>query len=140
MLKVLFLCTGNACRSQIAEGWAKALKSDSIEAYSAGVSPQGLDPRAVQVMAEASVDISKYQSKDVTELLHIPFDIVVTVCDRAAEACPLFPGKATTILHHGFDDPPKLATGLPDEEALEPYRRVRDEIKDFIENLPQAIT
>lgn len=136
-LKVLFLCTGNACRSQMAEGWANALKTDSIEAYSAGTSPHGLDPRSVTVMAEAGVDISGHRSKDVAELMLVPFDVVVTVCDRAAETCPVFPGKAR-IVHHGFADPPRLAQGLPEEEALNPYRQVRDEIRAFIETLPQA--
>jgi arsenate reductase (thioredoxin) len=138
-LKVLFLCTGNACRSQMAEGWAKALKPDVIEAYSAGTSPHGLDPRSVAVMAEAGVDISSQQPKAMADLLHIPFDVVITVCDRAVEACPLFLGKAR-IIHHGFQDPPKLAQGLPEYEALKPYRQVRDEIKAFINTLPQAVT
>ncbi|MGD9727127.1 MAG: arsenate reductase ArsC [Candidatus Melainabacteria bacterium] len=137
-LKVLFLCTGNACRSQMAEGWAKALQSDVIEAYSAGTQPHSLDPRSVAVMAEAGVDISGHTSKNVSDLMHIPFDVVVTVCDRASESCPLFPGKAR-IVHHGFQDPPKLAQGLAEDEALNPYRQVRDEIKAFIQTLPQAL-
>lgn len=139
MLKVLFLCTGNACRSQMAEGWAKHLKSDVIEAYSAGTSPHGLDPKSVQVMAEAGVDIAGHRSKNVTELLDIPFDAVVTVCDQAAEACPIFLGKAPIIFHHSFKDPPKLAIELPEGNELDAYRQVRDEIKAFVQTLPKAI-
>ena len=104
-LKVLFLCTGNACRSQMAEGWARRLKGDTIEPYSAGIEPHGLDPRAVQVMAEAGVDISGQRSKHLDEVKDIRFDCVVTVCDQAREACPLFPGR-TKVIHVGFDDPP----------------------------------
>src|SRR5271169_6034821 len=107
-LKVLFLCTGNSCRSQMAEGWARALKSDTVEPFSAGVAPHAIDPRAVKVMAEVGVDISGQRSKHVSELNDIAFDLVVTVCDQANEACPVFPGK-TKRLHVGFDDPPRLA-------------------------------
>ena len=142
-LKILFLCTGNSCRSQMAEGWARALKSDVIEAYSAGIETHGLNPKAVQVMAEAGVDISGHKSENVADLLHIPFDVVVTVCGHANEHCPLFPGQAK-ILHVGFDDPPKLARelaahGADDEAQLDCYRRVRDEIKAFIETLPEGL-
>lgn len=136
--KVLFLCTGNSCRSQMAEGWARALKGDILEAYSAGVETHGLNPNAVRVMAEAGVDISGHRSKHVRELLDAGIDYVVTVCDHAAEACPLFPGKAK-IIHHSFQDPPALAkTAKTEEEALGHYRRVRDEIKAFVETLPGA--
>jgi arsenate reductase len=136
--KVLFLCTGNSCRSQMAEGWARALKGDVLEAYSAGVETHGLNPNAVRVMAEAGVDISGHRSKHVRELLDAGIDYVVTVCDHAAEACPLFPGKAK-IIHHSFQDPPALAkTAKTEEEALGHYRRVRDEIKAFVETLPGA--
>jgi arsenate reductase len=138
-LKVLFLCTGNSCRSQMAEGFARALKSDSIDAYSAGVETHGLNARAVQVMREAGVDISRHQSKHLDDLKGIPFDYVVTVCDNAHEACPIFPGK-TKVIHVGFDDPPRLAkTAKTDEEALSHYRRVRDEIRAFIETLPEGL-
>jgi thioredoxin type arsenate reductase len=131
-LKILFLCTGNSCRSQMAEGWAKTLQSDSIEAWSAGVETHGMNERAVQVMGEAGVDISSHHSKLVDDLLHIPFDYVVTVCDNARESCPVFPGRVP-VVHHGFEDPPLLATDAPtEEEALKVYRRVRDEIKGFI--------
>jgi arsenate reductase len=139
-INVLFLCTGNACRSQMCEGWARYLKGSRIEAWSAGVAPHGLDPRAVQVMAEAGVDISAHTSKHVDTLLHLPFDYVVTVCDSAAERCPVFPGKAGKV-HHSFQDPPALARGAQTEgEALEHYRRVRDEIRAFVETLPEALT
>ncbi len=143
-LKILFLCTGNSCRSQMAEGWARALKGDVLEAYSAGIETHGLNPNAVKVMAEAGVDISGHKSENIKDLLHIPFDVVITVCGHANEHCPLFPGKATRIIHVGFDDPPKLARELAaqgaDEKAqLDCYRRVRDEIKAFIETLPQAL-
>jgi arsenate reductase len=138
-LKVLFLCTGNACRSQMSEGWARHLKGDVIEAYSAGTNPHGLDPRAVKVMAEAGVDISGRRSKHLDELIDVPFDYVVTVCDAAAESCPIFPRKVTKI-HHSFQDPPRLAKEAKSEdEALEHYRRVRDEIRAFIETLPEAL-
>ncbi len=139
-LKILFLCTGNSCRSQMAEGWARKLKSDLIEAYSAGVEPHGMNARAVKVMAEAGVDISGQHSKHLDELNALAFDFVVTVCGHAHETCPMFPGK-TKVLHVGFDDPPLLAkSAATEEEALGHYRRVRDEIKMFIERLPGAIT
>lgn len=138
-LKVLFLCTGNSCRSQMAEGWARHLKGDAIEAYSAGVSPQGMNRRAVEVMREAGVDISQQVSKHVDSLRHVSFDYVVTVCDHARESCPRFPGK-TKVVHVGFDDPPKLAQrAKSDEESLSHYRRVRDEIGSFIEKLPECL-
>jgi len=139
-LKVLFLCTGNACRSQMSEGWARHLKGDLIEACSAGVAPHGVDPRAVRVMAEAGVDISGHTSKHVDDLSGVRFDYVVTVCDNAAESCPIFPGKAKK-LHHSFQDPPRLAReASSEEEAMSHYRRVRDEIRAFIETLPDALS
>ncbi|MBI2440673.1 MAG: arsenate reductase ArsC [Lentisphaerae bacterium] len=138
-LKVLFLCTGNSCRSQMAEGWARALKGDVLEAYSAGIETHGLNPNAVKVMAEAGVDISRQWSKHVDELKAVAFDHVVTVCDQAHEACPLFPNN-TKVMHVGFDDPPRLArTAKTADKALEHYRRVRDEIKAFIEKLPEIL-
>ena len=138
-IRVLFLCTGNSCRSQMAEGWARWLKGGPIEAYSAGIETHGLNPRAVKVMAEAGVDISGHRSKHVRDLKDVPFDYVVTVCAHASENCPVFPGKAK-VLHVGFDDPPKLAAGAKTEEAaLAHYRRVRDEIRAFIEKLPDAL-
>jgi arsenate reductase (thioredoxin) len=138
-LKVLFLCTGNSCRSQMAEGWARALKFDEVEAYSAGIEIHGLNPNAVKVMAEVGVDISSHRSKKVNELIHIPFDYVVTVCGHAQETCPFFPGKAP-IVHVGFDDPPKFAQeATTEEERLAPYRRVRDEIRQFVSTLPEFL-
>ena len=137
--KVLFLCTGNSCRSQMAEGWAHHLKSDSLEPYSAGVATHGLNPNAVQVMAEAGVDISRHTSKHVDDLKDVEFDYVVTVCDNAAESCPMFPGKAT-VVHRAFDDPPWLARdAASEEEALGHYRRVRDEIRQYVETLPGSL-
>jgi len=135
-ISILFLCTGNSCRSQIAEGFANALRGDVIEAYSAGIEPKGLDPRAVIVMKEAGVDISHHTSKHVNELKDKQFDYVITVCGHANENCPLFPGK-TKVLHRGFEDPPQLAKeAKTQEEALQHYRRVRDQIKEFILELP----
>jgi arsenate reductase len=139
MKTVLFLCTGNACRSQMAEGWARELHPETLQASSAGVRPHALDPRAVRVMAEAGVDISGHRSKDVSEFLGMDLDAVVTVCDRAQEACPVFPGRVRT-LHRGFDDPPRLAAlARTEEEALAVYRRVRDEIRAFVESLPATL-
>lgn len=138
-LKVLFLCTGNSCRSQMAEGWARALKGDAIDACSAGIETHGMNPRAVQVMAEAGVDISGYHSKLLRELDDVNFDYVVTVCAHAHETCPIFPRNAK-VVHFGFDDPPKLAkVAKTDEEALGHYRRVRDEIRAYVETLPGAL-
>ncbi len=139
-LKILFLCTGNSCRSQMAEGWARHLKGDVLDAYSAGIETHGLNPNAVKVMAEVGVDIRGQASKNVNELMNVPFDAVITVCGHANETCPAWLGKKTRIVHIGFDDPPKLAkTARTQEEALGHYRRVRDEIKAFVESLPQAI-
>lgn len=139
-IKILFLCTGNSCRSQMAEGWARHLKGEVIEPYSAGLAAQGLNPRAVQVMAEAEVDISRQRSKRLEEVKDIAFDYVVTVCDNARESCPVFPGRAK-VIHAGFDDPPRLAAAARTEaEALNQYRRVRDEIRAFILTLPQTLT
>ena len=138
-LTVLFLCTGNSCRSQMAEGWARHLKGDVIEAYSAGIETHGLNPHAVQVMAEADVDISAHRSKHVDELKDIDFDYVVTVCDHAHESCPVFPGT-TQVVHVAFEDPPRLAKDAKtEEEALDCYRRVRDEIRAFVESLPGSL-
>jgi arsenate reductase len=139
-LKVMFLCTGNSCRSQMAEGWARALKGDLIDAYSAGVDPHGMNPRAMRVMDEAGASIAGQRSKHVDEIRHVPFDYVVTVCDHAHETCPLFPG-ATRVVHVGFDDPPRLARDAKtEEEALAHYRRVRDEIKAWVQTLPESLT
>ena len=138
-VRVLFLCTGNSCRSQMAEGWARRLRGDSVEAHSAGVAPHGIDPKAVRVMAEAGVDISAQRSKSVVELMDMPFDHVVTLCGGAAETCPVFPGH-TKRVHAGFDDPPSLSRqAASEDEALLIYRRVRDEIRAFVETLPDAL-
>lgn len=142
-IKVLMLCTGNSCRSQMAEGWARALKGEQIEVYSAGIETHGMNPNAIQVMAEAGIDISGHSSKNVDTLLDVPFDFIVTVCGHADETCPSFPGK-TRKVHVGFDDPPKLAReiaarGGSAEDQLEPYRRVRDQIRAWVETLPQSL-
>jgi arsenate reductase len=138
--KVLFLCTGNSCRSQMAEAWTKHLKGDQFEAYSAGVKPKDIDPRAIKAMAEAGLDISGQKSKDVDALGSTEFDYVITLCDNARESCPYFPAK-TRLIHRGFDDPPKLAENARnEEEALAHYRRVRDEIRAFVETLPEGLS
>ncbi len=138
-LKVLFLCTGNSCRSQMAEGWTRHLKSDVIEAYSAGIETHGLNPDAVKVMAEAGVDISSHKSENINDMMDIPLDYVITVCGHAHETCPMFPGSAK-VAHVGFDDPPKLAAECEtEEEKLNCYRRVRDEIRGYIETLPESL-
>lgn len=137
--KVLFLCTGNSCRSQMAEGWTRFLKSSEIDPYSAGIETHGLNPNAVKVMAEAGIDISFHKSKLVDELKEIKFDYVVTVCGHANENCPIFPGNIR-VIHVGFDDPPKLAQNAKnEEEALNCYRQVRDEIRDFVKKIPEIL-
>ena len=138
-LKVLFLCTGNSCRSQMAEGWARALEGDLVEPYSAGIEKHGMNLYAVKVMAEAGVDISRQFSKTPAEIGPVEFDYVVTVCGHADEHCPVFPGH-TRVVHVGFEDPPRLTRDLPDVEAkLAVYRRVREEIRRFVEGLPEAL-
>jgi len=138
-MSVLFLCTGNSCRSQMAEGFCRHFKGDLIEPASAGIETHGLNPNAVRVMQEVGVDISDHHSKTIGELSDREFDYVVTVCDQASETCPYFPAK-TAVIHRGFDDPPRLAAGATSEEdALGHYRRVRDEIRSFIESLPGAL-
>ncbi|WLD12840.1 arsenate reductase ArsC [Planctellipticum variicoloris] len=138
--KLLFLCTGNSCRSQMAEGWARHLLGDRIEPYSAGIEAHGMNPSAVHVMQEAGVDITGQSSKLVSSLAEIPFDLVVTVCGHADENCPAFLGKSR-VVHVGFDDPPKLAkSATTEQEALSHYRRVRDEIRKFVaENLTDLL-
>lgn len=138
-LKVLFLCTGNSCRSQMAEGWTRQLRGDVIDAYSAGIEPHGMNARAVAVMREVGVDISGHHSKHIDELAAVRFDYVVTVCDHANETCPVLPLRVKR-LHVGFDDPPRLARDAATEaEALTHYRRVRDEIRAFVERLPSTL-
>ncbi|MHC4203597.1 MAG: arsenate reductase ArsC [Planctomycetota bacterium] len=135
-IKVLFLCTGNACRSQMAEGWARHLKSEVIDAYSAGVWPAGVSTRATQVMAEAGVDISSQTSDHVDEFLTIDFDYVITLCDNAREQCPVFSGKAK-LIHRAFEDP-TLVMGSSDT-ILAAFRRARDQIRAFVETLPESL-
>ncbi len=138
-IKILFLCTGNSCRSQMAEGWVNNLKNDVIEAQSAGIETHGLNPLAVKAMAEAGVDISHHRSKLARDFVGEPWDFVVTVCGHAHETCPYFPGEVK-IVHVGFDDPPALAKDEPTEEAaMAHYRRVRDEIRHFVEALPEIL-
>jgi arsenate reductase len=135
-LNILFLCTGNSCRSQMAEGWARHLKGDLVDVWSAGIETHGLNPLAVKVIAEAGVDISNHRSKHLNEIKDVRFDWVITVCDSANERCPVFPGKVKRF-HIGFDDPSKLARSAKnEEEALAHYRRVRDQIRRFVEEMP----
>ncbi len=137
--KILFLCPGNSCRSQMAEALCRDLKGEIYEVYSAGTERHGLNPRAVKVLAESGLDISSYSSKTLEDLGEIEFDQVVTVCANADQNCPTFTGNAK-ISHVGFDDPPKLAQNAQTEEqALQHFRRVRDEIRNFVMTLPQYL-
>lgn len=139
-MSLLYLCTGNSCRSQMAEGWTRALKGDQIEVYSAGIETHGLNPNAVKVMAEVGVDISHQKSQHIDEFKDTKIDYVITVCAHAHETCPFFPGNAK-VLHVGFDDPPKLSPADASEEVkLDGFRRVRDEIKAFVEQLPAIVS
>lgn len=134
--KVLFLCTGNSCRSQMAEGWARHFFGERMDVYSAGVVARGLNANAVAVMAEEGVDIGNHESTTVEELGETEFDVVITVCDNVKESCPIFHGDAV-VVHRSFDDPPSLeAAGGSESERLAPYRRVRDEIREYIRTLP----
>jgi arsenate reductase (thioredoxin) len=128
MKKVLVLCTGNSCRSQLAEGYLRHFAEDQAEIYSAGIETHGVNPKAIQVMAEDHIDISGHTSNNVDEYAGIDFDAVITVCDNANEACPFFPGKVERF-HYNFPDPAK-ATGTP-EEIINEFRRVRDMIKTY---------
>lgn len=139
MKSILFLCTGNSCRSQMAHGFAESLLSEEFTSYSAGIESHGLNPSAVQVMQEVGVDISNHQSQTLNEFESQEFDYVVAVCEHAASNCPTFPAKTSVIMHQ-FDDPPKLAKEAKSaEEALGYYRSVRDEIKHWITSLPAQI-
>lgn len=139
-ISLLFLCTGNSCRSQMAEGWTRALKGDVIDVYSAGIETHGLNPKAVKVMAEVGVDISKQTSQHIDEFKNTKIDYVITVCAHARETCPYFPGDAK-LLHVPFDDPPRLSPpDAPEDVKLDGFRRVRDEIKAFVETLPGVLT
>lgn len=142
--KVLFLCTGNSCRSQMAEGWTRALKGDLYEVYSAGIETHGVNEHAVRVMAESGVDISQQTSDHIDTYRDLDLDLVVTVCGHAHESCPVFP-RNCKVIHVGFADPPQLAAeakrqGGSDEEQLDCYRRVRDEIKAFVASLPANLS
>lgn len=142
-MNILFLCTGNSCRSQMAEGWTRHLKGDTITACSAGVETHGLNPNAVKVMAEAGVDISGHTSRHIDEFKNVRLDVIVTVCDHAHETCPWFPADCK-VVHRGFDDPPRIAKelaakGATEEEQLDVYRRVRDDIRRFVEGLPTNV-
>jgi arsenate reductase len=140
---ILFLCTGNSCRSQMAEAWCRALKSDLYQAYSAGTIAKGLNPKMVQVMKEVGIDPTIHQcSKTLKSVLDagVQLDIIVTVCGHAHETCPIVPGGKTKVVHVGFEDPPELEkTAKTQEEALNHYRRVRDEIRDFVNQLPRSL-
>ena len=137
--KILFLCTGNSCRSQMAEAWTRRLKGEEFEAYSAGIAPKEIDRRAIKAMAEACIDISLQKSKDIDSLGPVEFDYVITLCDNARESCPYYPAR-TRLIHKGFDDPPVLAAdSKTEEEVMAHYRRVRDEIRAFVENLPGSL-
>lgn len=142
-INLLYLCTGNSCRSQMAEGWTRALKSDQIEVYSAGIETHGLNPNAVKVMAEAGIDITTQQSQHIDEFKTVKLDYVITVCGHAHETCPWFPADCQ-VIHVGFPDPPAMARelaekGASEEEQLACYRTVRDEIRVFVETLPDGL-
>lgn len=135
-IKVLFLCTGNSCRSQMAEGWAKHLKGHIMDVYSAGIAPGNLNQTAVKVMAEVGVDISKQRPKRVDELKNIDFDYVVTLCDNARENCPVF-ARRTKHFHKPFEDP----TFMPgtEKQIKAAFIKLRDQLKTFIEQLPRIL-
>lgn len=138
-IRILFLCTGNSCRSQMAEGFGKKFFGDKYDIYSAGIEKHGMNPRAMKVMAEKGVELTLHSSKTLSDLGAIEFDYVFTVCGHANENCPVFLGQAK-VIHVGFDDPPKLAIRLCDEEKiLDQYRRVRDEIEIFTKNLEKHL-
>ena len=133
---LMYLCTGNSCRSQMAEGFTRELKGDLFDVYSAGIEAHGVNPRAIEVMKEVGIDISHQRSKHVDELPDITFDFVVTLCDQARESCPLFT-EATHLVHAGFDDP--AAAEGTEEEIMDEFRRVRDQIRSFVEHLPESL-
>lgn len=136
---ILFLCTGNSCRSQMAEAWLRELKGDQYQAYSAGLEAHGINPNVVKVMSEAGIDVSHQQSTLLQDIQQQDFDYVITVCSHAHESCPIFPGNAT-VKHISFDDPPKMAEQFNDpQQKLECYRRVRNQIRDFIETIEQFL-
>ncbi|MFT3743900.1 MAG: arsenate reductase ArsC [Pyrinomonadaceae bacterium] len=135
MKKILVLCTGNSCRSQIAEGYLRHFAGNAAEVYSAGVEVHGVNPRAVETMREDGIDISRQTSNNVSEFEHIDFDFVITVCDNAKERCPYFPTRAAK-LHHNFPDPAK-ASGT-EKEIADQFRMVRDQIKEYCRDFVQS--
>lgn len=136
---IMFLCTGNSCRSQMAEGWARKYWGNEFNFYSAGTKKHGMNERAMKVMKEAGVDISSHYSKTLEELPKVTFDVVVTVCGSAQENCPYFPGGK--IVHVGFEDPPALTKEMTSEDKiLAVYRRVRDEIEVFIKDMKKVLS
>lgn len=137
--KVLFLCTGNSCRSQMAEGWVNHLLKDRLEPFSAGIETHGMDSATMEVMHEAGVDLSAHRSQLLGDFDLHELDYIVTVCDHAHESCPIVPAGCL-VIHKGFDDPPRLAEKCTStEEKLDCYRRVRDEIKNYVERLPEIL-
>ncbi len=142
-INLLYLCTGNSCRSQMAEGLTRYLKGDLINVYSAGIETHGLNPNAVKVMKEVGIDISNHKSQHIDEFKNIKLDVIVTVCGHAHETCPYFPADCK-VIHVGFNDPPKIAKelkekGASEEEQLNAYREVRNEIQSFVEQLPEVL-
>jgi arsenate reductase len=142
-ISLLYLCTGNSCRSQMAEGWTRALKGELIEVYSAGIETHGLNPHAVTVMAEEGIDITTQKSQHIDEFKEVKLDYVITVCSHAHETCPWFPSECE-VIHVGFQDPPRMAKeiaekGGSEEDQLNAYRTVRDEIKAYVESLPAVL-
>ncbi|WFB37924.1 arsenate reductase ArsC [Kiritimatiellota bacterium B12222] len=142
-LHVLFLSTGNACRSQMAEAWARSLKSDVITAYSAGVDVQKIYPQTLNAMAEVDLDLQEHSVQHITDFKQTQIDVVITLCDHAHETCPWFPENAK-VVHVGFEDPRHLANtvaeaGGSEEEQFEFYRIVRDDIRRFVEGLPDNL-
>jgi arsenate reductase len=142
-IKILYLCTGNSCRSQMAEGWTRHLKSNQIEAFSAGIETHGLNPHMIKVMDEAGVDVSNQKSENIRDFAEHDLDVVITVCGHAHETCPVFPANCK-VVHTGFPDPPKMAKelaekGATEEEQLYCYRSVRDKIKEYILTLPESL-
>jgi arsenate reductase len=133
----LFVCTGNSCRSQLAEGWARHLKSDVIDAYSAGICPAGVSSRAIRAMSEAGVDISSQTSKHIDEVSMLDFDYVVTLCDNVRELCPVWPATVKRTIHKSFEDP-SLVIGTQ-EEVMAAFRKTRDRIRAFVETMPESL-
>jgi arsenate reductase len=135
MKKILVLCTGNSCRSQLAEGYLRYFAGNKAEVYSAGVETHGVNPRAIAVMAEDGIDISGHTSNNMNEYRDIDFDYVITVCDNAKERCPFFPSTAQKF-HHNFPDPAK-ATGT-EQEIMDQFRAVREQVKQYSDNFVKA--